>query len=478
MQMAVGYDAKAENKQFLKLLAVTVLPLLVQAVFTQSINFIDQLMVSSLGTEAIAAIGASNKLMSLYNSFLYGSCSGCSMFMAQYWGKKDYKSFQKIFGVLVTVTVAMGIIFSALVLAIPTQLIRIFNDDPLVVEQAVTYMRTVVLGYFLMSVIFPLEHMLRSMNKVKVTMVESIISVILNCAINYILIFGKLGFPKMGVRGAALGTVFCRVASLIVLITYIVVSKNIIFQNVKNIFSYNIEFVKAFVKKALPLIGNEMMWSLGTTIYFIIYGKAGTDALAAMSIMQTLQMLAKIFSGGFCGASAIIIGNEIGKGDLDRVKRYCKKFHLAAFLVGVVSGIAVYSMRGLMLTAYSIEGTQVGTYVSQCMVVLSIYIVMNACYSINVEGIFRSGGDTAYLTLMDMGSIWLIGMPFTVITGLVLKMNVVVIYCAYIVLEIYKLPLGYFRFRSGKWLHLLYRETDSGAEDFYETSSKDKEIIV
>lgn len=460
MQTAVYYDAKAENRQFLKLLAVTVLPLLVQAVFTQSANFIDQLMISPLGTEAIAAIGASNKLMSLYNSFLYGSCSGCSMFMAQYWGKGDYKSFQRIFGVLVTVTISMGVIFSALVLAIPTQLIQIFDDDPVVVELGVRYMRSVVGAYFLMSVIFPLEHMLRSMNKVKMTMTESMIGVAVNCLASYILIFGKLGLPALGVAGAAFGTVLCRIVSLVVLIVYIKASGNIIFKNAKNIFSYNIEFVKAFVKKALPLIGNEMMWSLGTTIYFIIYGRAGTDALAVMSIMQTLQMLAKIFSGGFCGASAIIIGNEIGKGDLGRVNRYCRKFHAAALIVGVVSGIAVFCIRPLMLATYSIEGTQVGAYVSECMIVLSIYIVMNACNSINVEGIFRSGGDTAYLTLMDMGSIWLIGMPFTILTGLVFKMNVVVIYCAYIALEIYKLPLGYVRFRSGKWLHLLYKDTE------------------
>ena len=464
METTVCPDVKAENKQFLKLLAVTVLPLLVQSVFTQSINFIDQLMVSSLGTEAIAAIGASNKLMSLYNSFLYGSCSGCAMFMAQYWGKKDYKSFQKIFGVLITVTVAVGIVFSGLVLTIPTQLIQIFNDDPLVIEPAVKYMRTVVAAYFMMSLIFPLEHMLRSMNKVKVTMIESIIAVLCNCLVNYVLIFGKFGFPRLGVVGAALGTVFCRIASLVVLVTYIKASGNVIFKNAKNIFSYNMSYVRSFVKKALPLVGNEMMWSLGTTIYFIIYGRAGTDALAAMSIMQTLQMLAKIVSGGFCGASSIIIGNEIGKGDLGRVHRYCKKFHFAALCVGVISGITVYHMIPVMLNAYSIKGTQVGDYVSKCMIVLSVYIVMNACNSINVEGIFRSGGDTAYLTLMDMGSIWLIGMPFTIITGLVLKMNVVVIYCAYIVLEIYKLPLGYFRFRSGKWLHLLYKETESDTD--------------
>ena len=129
-------------------------------------------------------------------------------------------------------------------------------------------------------------------------------------------------------------------------------------------------------------------------------------------------------------------------------------------VVGIVSGLAVLAVRPLMLYIYSIEGTEVGNYVSQCMLVLSLYILLNVNNSINVEGIFRSGGDTSYVTLMDMGSIWFVGMPWTLITGLLLHTNVVVIYFAYIVLELYKLPLGYFRFRSGKWLHMLYKETD------------------
>ena len=462
METAVSYNAKAENRQFFRMIFATVLPLLIQSVFTQSSNFVDQLLISSVGTEAIAAIGASNKLMTLYNGFLYGSCSGCAMFMAQYWGKKDYKSFQKIFGVLVTVTVAAGILFSAIVILIPAQLMGFFADDPVVIDLAVEYMRTVVLAYFLMSVIFPLEHMMRSMNKVKVTMIESIISVIIvNCVISYILIYGKLGFPAMGVAGAAIGTVICRVVSLIILIVYIKVSGNVIFRDARNIFVYNLTFVKALFKKGASALSQMRCYgSLERLIYFIIYGRAGTDALAAMSIMQTLQQLSKIFSGSFCGASAIIVGNEIGKGDVGRVNRFCKKFHVAAMVVGIVSGLAVLAVRPLMLHIYSIEGTEVGNYVSQCMLVLSLYILLNVNNSINVEGIFRSGGDTSYVTLMDMGSIWFVGMPWTLITGLVLHTNVVVIYFAYIVLELYKLPLGYFRFRSGKWLHMLYKETD------------------
>ena len=462
------FDKKAENKEFLKLLFVTVLPLLIQSLFMQSINLIDQLMVSRLGDEAIAAIGASNKLLSIYNSFLYGTCSGSAMFLAQYWGNKDVKGFQRVLGIAMTATVTMGTIISVLVLAVPRQLISIFADDALVIEYGIDYMKTVVLAYFLMGIVFPLNFALRSMNKVKVTMISTITSVLLNCAANYVFIFGKFGFPEMGVKGAALGTVVTRVVEIIILFTYFIVSKNPVLRNIRNLFNYQKSYIVNFVSKAVPLIGNEMMWSLGTTIYFIIYGRTGKEALAAMSIMQTLQMLAKIFSGGFCGSASIIIGNEIGKGDVDRVQRFCKKFHVAAFIVGVISCLGVIALINPVQKAYDIAGTQTGEYVKQCMYILSIYIIMNACNSINVEGIFRSGGDVAYVTLMDMGSIWLIGMPFTLITGLVLKCDIAVIYLAYIVLEIYKLPLGHIRFKSGKWLHKLYDEDkkdDTGEKD-------------
>lgn len=455
-------NRRTENREFLLLLFKTVFPLLIQALFMQSINFIDQIMVSSLGTHAVAAIGASNKLMSIYNSFLYGSCSGCAMFLAQYWGKKDIKSLQRMFGLTISVTVVTGALFVALVITIPERLIGIFSNDVMVMEQAVDYMVTVCSAYFLMSIIFPLNFLLRSMNKVKVTMTNTIISVFINCIVNYVLIYGKFGFPAMGVKGAAIATVMCRVVEFTILLGYIVFSKNPAFRNLKNCFSYNLEYVKGFVKKAVPLIGNEMMWSLGTTIYFIIYGKAGTDALAAMSIMQTLQMLAKIATGGFCGASSIIIGNEIGRGDEEKVYRYCRKFHIAALIVGIVSAIAILLLISPVARLYDIEGTQVGIYVAQCMMVLAVYIIMNSCNSINVEGIFRSGGDVGYVTLMDTGSIWLVGMPFTVIAGLVLHTDVVMIYCAHLVLEVYKLVLGHFRFKSGKWLHRLHKV---GSED-------------
>lgn len=447
---------KNDRREFFRLLFVTVLPLMVQTLFMQSISFIDQIMISDVGTDAVGAVGAANKILSIYNSFLYGSCSGCAMFLAQYWGNKDVSAFRKIFGVTITATTIMGTIVTALVLLIPRQLLGIFTDDPVVIELGRDYLVYVAASYFLMEIVFPLNYCLRSMNRVKVTAINTVVSVFVNVIFNYLLIYGKCGFPQMGVRGAALATSLTRFVELIVLVIYFKASKCEVFQSFREIFAFTREYIMSFIKKAAPLIGNEMLWSLGTSIYFIIYGKSGTDALAAMSIMQTWQMLARIASGSFCGAASIIVGNEIGHGDLDKVQRYCKRFHIIAAVVGAVSCVFVILMVKPVLMIYDIAGTEVGRIVRECMFVLAVYVLINPVNSINVEGIFRSGGDVKYITLMDMGSIWFIGMPYTIITGLLLHLDVVYIYMAYIALEIYKLPLGYIRFKNGKWLHKLH----------------------
>ena len=447
---------KSEKKEFYKLLWVTVIPLMVQTLFMQSITFIDQIMITSVGTDAVAAVGAANKILSIYNSFLYGSCSGSAMILAQYWGNRDVHGFRRIFGVTITATFAMGTIVTLLITLVPKQLLGIFTDDPNVINLGRDYLIYVAAAFFLMGVVFPLNYCLRSMNRVKVTAINTVMSVGVNVVANYVLIYGKFGLPAMGVKGAALGTVITRVVELSVLIIYMAVTKNEIFADIKEMFGFTRKYVIDFVKKAAPLIGNEMLWSLGTSIYFIIYGKSGTDALAAMSIMQTWQMLSRIASGSFCGAASIIVGNEIGAGNVEKVRRYCKRFHGIAAIVGVISAAAVLLMIDPILSVYDIKGTEVGRIVTECLYVLALYVLINPNNSINVEGIFRSGGDVKFITLMDMGSIWFIGMPFTIITGLFLKLDVVYVYMAYIALEIYKLPLGYFRFKSGKWLHKLH----------------------
>ena len=219
-------DKKTESRDFYKLLFRTVLPLLIQAVFMQSINFIDQIMISSIGTDAIAAIGASNKALSIYNSFLYGSCSASAMFLAQYWGKKDISGFQKVLGINITSAAIVGTLMAVFVGLAPSLVLKLFNADASVMAYGIDYLRYLVPSYILMGLTFPLNFALRSMNKVKVTMTSTIISVIVNICVNYVLIFGKLGFAPMGVKGAAIGTVVTRLVEFIVLAVYFGLSDN------------------------------------------------------------------------------------------------------------------------------------------------------------------------------------------------------------------------------------------------------------
>lgn len=448
-------DLRIERREFGRLLFKTVFPLTLQSLFMQGINFISQVLVSSLGVEAVAAVGAANKCLTLFNSFLYGSCSGCAIFLAQYWGNRNIKAFKQILGITFTATVSVGSIFTFFVLISAEPLMRLFNTDPVVVSLGARYIRFTVIGYLLMTIVYPLEFALRSMGQVQIVMISTFLSVIVNCVGSYVLILGRWGFPSIGVTGAAIATIVTRIVEFFILLCIFRLTGNPVFHKIREMFTYSKQQVQSFLPKAIPLIVNEMMWSLGTTIYFIVYGRAGTEALATMSIMQVIQMLTKLLVGGFSGASAIIVGNEIGAGDIGKVQRYCKRFHKTALLVGIISGVVCLAAINPVLSIYGIKNTVVGKYVHQCMIITSVYVLLNSCNSINVEGIFRSGGDVRYVTLMDTGSIWLIGMPFTILTGLVFQLDISIVYMAYIVLELYKLPLGYWRFRSGKWLHRL-----------------------
>lgn len=453
-----------EGKEFLSLLFRVILPLLIQNALIQSVSLIDQVMVASLGTEAVASVGASNSLFSLYNSFLYGICSGCSFFLAQYWGKQDIPHLQHILGLTLSITVIMGTIFTAGVLCFPHELLQLFHAEADVMELGVQYMTLMVFSYLILSVTYPLNFCFRNIGKAHVSMAVTCLSMIVKVVTNYLFIFGAWGFPCMGIQGAALGTVFTRLFELIFYGSYTLFSGNNVFRGVGNFLHFNINTLKAFTVKVIPLIINEIMWSLGTTIYFIVYGYSGTVALAAMSIMQTLRLLMKTVISGFCNSASVIVGYEIGKGDIQRVGRFCKRLHYLSYLIGALSAIVTFLCIKPILHIYSIANTPEGDIVSKCMVILSIHVFITAVNSVNVEGIFRAGGDTSFVSLMDMGSVWLVGMPYTIITGIFLKWDIVIVYLAYIIFEIYKLPLGYYRYRSGKWLHKVGDEKEAVAD--------------
>lgn len=438
----------------------TVFPLMFQSFMLSSLNFVNQVMVGKLGIESIAAVGAANKIYSLFYLVLYGTCSACVMFVAQYSGKGDLENLRKTMGMCFTITLSFGLLVTLATTIFPGQCIGIFIDEPKVVEYGAEYLRYVSLSYFILGLVYPINFMLRGTREVIIVTLSTGGAFIMNIITNYAFIFGKLGMPELGVRGAALGTVLTRGTELAILIIYLAWTRNRIMGSVSALFGYRGADMKVFLSKALPLAGNEFLWGIGTSIYFIIYGGLGLAEFSAMSIINTLQMLVQTFALSLAGSCAIIVGNEIGSGNYDRVFDYTRKFHRLAVIVGLMSSAVLLCLMTPILEIYDVRGTQAGVYVRQCLLILSGFMVINAFNTMNVEGIFRSGGDVKYVMLMDMGGIWLVGLPLTFIAGVLLKLDVTLVYAVFIIVELYKVPLGIKRYRSGKWMNRLKLESN------------------
>ncbi len=444
-----------DQRGFYKLTFRTVFPLMIQSLLLASINFIGQAMVSKLGVSEIAAVGVANKIYSLFYLVMYGTCCACVMFVSQYAGKKDIDGLRRTMGMTFTITVSLGVLVTFATLIFPKECIGLFTEDREVIRYGASYLRMVSASYLLLSFIYPINYMLRGMTRVQIVLCTSVASVFVNVITTYSFIFGKFGMPKLGVAGAALGTVLARAVELIVLIIYLLATKNEVITAIPRMFTYNITGFRKFLSKALPLAGNEFLWGIGTTLYFVIYGHMGTAELAAMSIMSTLQTLQQTFSLSFASSAAVIIGNEIGKGDSTEIVKCADRFHKLALGVGVFVSVLAFALIKPIVYIFQIQGTETGAYLTQCLIILSCFLTLNCYNSMNTEGLFRSGGDVRFVLLMDMGGIWLIGLPLTYIMGEWLGLPIAMVYAAFIAVELYKLPIGIFRYRSQKWVHQL-----------------------
>lgn len=447
-----------DTKEFYTLTFKTVIPLMLQSLLTSSVNFIDQIMVGKLGVSEIAAVGVANKIYSLFYLVLYGTCCACVMFVSQYWGKKDIVGVRKIMGMTCSITISLGVFVTIATSLFPRQCLSLFSDDLSVVDAGVGYLRMISASYLLLSFIYPINYLLRGQTRVRIVLVTSVGSVFMNIFANYAFIFGHFGMPKLDVVGAAIGTVATRTVEFGILVIYLIASKNEAVSKPLSLFRFKVSEFTVFLKKAIPLATNEFLWGVGTSIYLVVYGHMGTEELAAMSIMSTIQTMVQTFGLSLSSSAAVIVGNEIGKGKKENVFLCGRRFHRLAVGMGTVVGIALFSMIGFIVSAYSLSGTITGKFLSQCLSIMCCYLPFSCYNSMNIEGLFRSGGDIKYVLIMDTGSIWFIGMPLTALLGYVLVQPLRITFLAYVAVEIYKLVIGSVRYRSGKWLHQLSLE--------------------
>ena len=440
-----------KDKVFLNKLALITIPIALQGFLNTTINFVDTLMIGKLGESTIAAVGLANKIFFVFSLVLFGICSGSGVLVAQYWGKRETINIKKVLGMAVILSFLTSLLFLIPAIINPRFMMRVFTPSEESILIGAEYLIIVAFTYPLTAITNAYIAVLRGVNKVKVPVVISTISIFVNVFFNYVLIYGKLGAPALGVSGAAIATLIARAVECIALLTIVYMNKGPVAAKLNEMFHFSKEFLKKFFDTVLPVIINEFMWGLGVTMYALAYGRMGDAAMAAITITQTTEQILQVVSMSLCNAAAVILGNELGSGNLKDAEEHGKNFFFIQIVLSVVIGIICFLSRDFVISLFVVSD-EVAGYIRLCFLSFILYLPFKMFNAMNIVGVLRSGGDTKACLFLDTSGVWLIGIPMAFIGGLVFELPIYIVYAMVLSEELYKFIFGLKRYRKKVWL--------------------------
>ena len=459
MEKGIFYDVKmmARDGIFLKKAVRIALPVAMQGMLNTIVNLVDTMMIGALGATAIAAVGLANKVFFVFTLLVFGIVSGSGVLAAQYWGNGDIKNIKKVVGLALTLAVAASIAFLVPAVVCPEAVMRIFTASEDAIQVGAGYLTIVALSYPATAVSNTFVAMLRATGRVKAPVVISSCTIFINIFFNYTFIYGNFGAPAMGAAGAALATLMARLAEALSIILVVYLGKAPVAARFKEMFGYSREFLVQFFSTTSPVIANEFIWGLGTTLYSLAYGRMGNDAVAAITIATTIQDIVTVLFQGLSAATAVIMGNEMGAGKLKRAERYAKNFLILQFIVTILGALFCVAIRWQIIGVYNIT-PEIAESVSRCIIVFALFMPFKMFDYVMVVGILRSGGDTKMCLLLDCSGVWMIGVPMAFLGGLFFGFPIHIVYAMVMLEEVYKAVFGYWRYRQKKWLRNLAAE--------------------
>jgi putative MATE family efflux protein len=446
---------KKDYSNFIKSAFTLGTPIMIQQLLSNMATFTDTLMIGQLSEASIAAVGVASQLFFLVILFLFGVSSGSAIFIAQFWGAKDEEGIQKVLGLGLTLSVLVSAIVGIVSTLNPSILMNLFSTDLAVIEQGSIYLRLVGFSYVFTSISFVFSIGFRSVGDSKTPLLISLVSSAVNVLGNYLLIFGIGIFPEMGVAGAAISTSISRLLEVATYLILTNVKKDCPMKlNFKLAFNFDKEFTKRYFITCAPVIINEVFWSFGMVFYKIAYSKIGTNALASVQVIESINNMFFVVMQGFASATAVLIGNKIGSGAEMEARLYSRLSSYLSLIVGLFVGIliALISPKFLLLFNISENVRQISLY--------SMYVIAALCpiKSFNnnmIVGVLRSGGDTKYSMYLEMGSVWIVGVPLAFLGSIILKLDLPLLYLLVGSEEITKFLFGMHRVKSGKWYNNL-----------------------
>ena len=447
-----------EQPSFYRRLFSLALPMAAQNLLNALVSASDALMLGLLDQSSLSAVSLAAQIQFVFSLFMDTVIIGVTILAAQYWGKKDVRAVERIQANALRLSLLIGACFCLSALTVPRFLMRLFTPDPALIEKGASYLRIVSISYLFGGFSQTLLCVMKNTGRTLRSTIYSSVSVVLNVGLNALLIFGCSGFlPALGIQGAALATVIARLTEALLVLWETRRYRDVRLRG-SDLIRSDRDLSRQFWKHSLPVLANELSWGLGITMFSVILGHMGSDAVAANAIGQVVRNIASCFCYGLGTGSGIMVGNLLGAGKLEQAKQEGAHLVRVAFVSGLISGLVLLSSSPLVMRFAGHLTEDARKYLRFMLFVCSYYMIGKSVNGAVISGIFSAGGDTRFGFLCDTVNMWCVIIPMGLLAAFVFKWSVPVVYFILNLDEFTKMPVEWAHYHKYKWVRNLTGE--------------------
>lgn len=416
------YLSELKNREFYKKTLLILVPVLLQQLITVGINFLDNIMVGGFGEAQISGVSFGNQFYGLFQFVCMGLGSGATVMASQLWGAKNKKDLKPVAAIAIRLTFCLCLAFTLISVLFPSAVLRIYTNQQSVIDAGKTYMRLIGCTFLFAGLSSSVSYLLRSTNQVRIPLISSVIAFFLNLFFNWVFIYGHFGAPRLEATGAAVGTIIARAFEFCFIVGYFLFGeKNFDFRP-KDIFISCGHVLRPYMKYSLPVLVSDTMLGLGLSLVSVIVGHMSEEMVAARAIIGSASQIVSVFNMAMASASAVVIGNSIGDGGIERAMREGAAYCVLAIFTGFVGSFVLILLGDLYLSLYSVSQATLETAQS-LMNVVKILLPLQMLSYVTSKGILRGGGDTKFLLFGDISLLWFVSIPLGALAAFVWNLS-------------------------------------------------------
>jgi len=438
------------DRTFYQEVLLVALPIILQQLIANAMGFIDGVMVGQINGSSLAGVAVANKYFTILQSLMFGMNGGMGIFISQYFGAEDHEKGQGLFGINVIGSAVIASLFVIPLSLFPRQMLALFVSVPAVLQEGQAYLNFVRFSYFPFAVSMACMTSLRSIGQTRKPLLIGSTAIFLNSFLNYLLIFGHFGLPRLGVAGAGLATLISRTTEMALYLWLFARGNEYFDLRLFHFKQLSTAILRQILRKILPLVSNELMWSVGTTTLFWTYCQINADFIASLSVVEMTGNLVFTLNGGLSAAVSVLVGTQLGAGRFTEARDNARRLLTSWALTALAAGLVIFILAGQIPLLFNLETgiRALATQLLRVQAALYALIIINVGYFL----ILRIGGDTRATLIIDSAFVWLFVIPLAALLSLIIKPDMVIFYLVIQGTEMIKILIARRFFQKGRWL--------------------------